>query len=134
MSSDVATTAQQQRVVGRPFKKGQSGNPAGRTKGSRHKLDECFVTALYKDFKEGGTDAIVKCRTDRPDVYLNVIAKILPKQIDVKGDQAIADLADGLSAVAAFLGAFAAEAGSADLAGIVPDGSVLPAGARAQTH
>jgi hypothetical protein len=31
------------RVVGRPFKPGQSGNPRRRPKGSRHKLSERFL-------------------------------------------------------------------------------------------
>jgi len=116
------------------FKPGETRNPNGRPKGSRHKLDECFVKALYEDFKEGGVDAIRACRTDKPDVYLNVIAKVLPKQVEMKADDALADLAQGLSAVAEFLGQVAAEAGSSDHAGMVPDGSVLSAGVRAQAH
>jgi hypothetical protein len=106
----------------------------GRPKGSRAKLDECFVRALYEDFKQGGKEAIQKCREDKPDVYLNVIAKVVPKQVDVTADPAVADLAAGLHAVAEFLGSFAAEASSADHARMVPDGPVLSVGARAQAH
>lgn len=116
------------------FKPGQSGNPAGRPAGSRNKLDELFVEALYKDFKEGGVEAIRACRTEKPDVYLNVIAKVVPKQVDLNADKSVADLADGLHAVAEFLGSFAAEASRTDHAGAVPNGSVLSAGSRAQTH
>jgi hypothetical protein len=116
------------------FKPGQSGNPSGRPIGSRNKLDELFVEALFKDFKEGGVNAIRACRTEKPDVYLNVIAKVLPKQVDVKADSSITDLADGLHAVAEFLSGFAEGAGSANHEGAVPGGSVLPAGLRTQTH
>lgn len=116
------------------FKPGQSGNPAGRPVGARSKLDELFVEALYKDFKEGGVEAIRACRTEKPDVYLNVIAKVVPKQVDLNADKSVADLADGLHAVAEFLGSFAAEASRADHAGTVPNGSVLSTGTRAQTH
>lgn len=116
------------------FKPGQSGNPKGKPIGARNKLDELFVQALYKDFKEGGVEAISKCRTEKPDVYLNVIAKVLPKQVDVKADSSITDLADGLHAVAEFLGSFAAEGFGSGSPGSLPDGPVLPAGVRAQTH
>lgn len=133
-SEDAVTTAK--KVRGVPFKSGAewAGNKNGRPKSSRHKLEESFVDALYKDFKTGGVEAIQKCRTEKPDVYLNVIAKVLPKQVDVTADDSVADLAQGLQAVAAFLGSFAAEDSSADHAGLVPDGSVLPPGARAQAH
>ena len=116
------------------FQPGQSGNPAGRTKGARNKLDDLFLQALYKDFKDGGVAAISACRLEKPDVYLNVIAKVLPKQIDVKGDESVANLADGLQAVAAFLGSFTAEAGGSDHAGSMSDGPILSLGARPQTH
>lgn len=111
-----------------------TGNAAGRPKGARHKLDGLFVEALYKDFKEGGVAAIQKCREQKPAMYLKVIADILPKDVNVKADKSLADLADGLSAVAQFLGQVAAEASGPDHEGIVPDRPLLSAGARAQTH
>lgn len=116
------------------FKPGHSGNPNGRPKGARQKLDELFVEALYKDFKDGGVEAIRACRAEKPDVYLNVIAKVVPKQVDLHADKSVADLADGLHAVAEFLGSFAAEASGTNHAGPVPNGPVLLAGTRTQTH
>lgn len=122
---------------GRPatwFKPGQSGNPAGRPKGIRQQLDNVFVLALYHDFKEGGVEAIRKCREDKPDVYLNVIAKVIPKQVEIDATDAAADLAKGLHAVADFLSSFANDQGSAHHAGIVSDGPVLSPCVRAQAH
>lgn len=116
------------------FKPGESGNPNGRPKGARNKLDELFLDALYKDFKQGGVEAIRKCREDKPDVYLNVIAKVVPKQVDISADESVADLASGLQAVAAFLGSFAPEAGGSHFAGPDADGPVLSPSARAQAH
>lgn len=131
-----ATTEAEQRKRANliPFKPGQSGNPAGRKKGARNKLDELFVKALYEDFKSGGVKAIEKCRDEKPDVYLNVIAKVLPKQVDVKADSSITDLADGLHAVAEFLSGFAAEGIGTDPEGAMPDGPVLSAGLRSQAN
>jgi hypothetical protein len=39
-------TAPKERVIGRPFEPGQSGNPNGRPKGARNKLGEDFIQAL----------------------------------------------------------------------------------------
>src|SRR5262245_24392324 len=72
---------------------GVSGNPAGRAKGSRNKLSEDFVAALYNDFQEHGSAAIAACRSERPDVYVRVIAGILPKDVNVKVHQ-LDDLSD----------------------------------------
>jgi hypothetical protein len=72
---------------------GQSGNPAGRPKGSRNKLSEDFVAALYDDFQEHGSAAIAACRAEKPDVYLRVIAGLLPKDLHLKV-QSLDDLTD----------------------------------------
>jgi Family of unknown function (DUF5681) len=72
---------------------GQSGNPAGRPKGSRNKLSEDFVAALYSDFQEHGSAAIAACRAEKPDVYVRLIAGILPRDVQLKV-QSLDDLTD----------------------------------------
>jgi Family of unknown function (DUF5681) len=62
------------------FRPGQSGNPRGRPKGSRHKLSEAFLAELVADFEAGGRAAIERCRLERPDVYVRLVASLLPKQ------------------------------------------------------
>jgi hypothetical protein len=69
-----------QRVIGRPFKKGQSGNPLGRHIGSRNKLDADFTAALQQDFAAHGPEAVRLVRETEPATYLKVIASVLPKQ------------------------------------------------------
>ena len=79
-------TAANQRGPGRPFQRGVSGNPAGKPKGSKHKLQEDFVAALAKDFEANGAKAIEAVRTTEPAAYLAIIAKVLPKDVNVSHD------------------------------------------------
>ncbi len=67
----------------RPFKPGQSGNPAGRPKGARSKLGEQFIQDMYADWQKHGTEVISTVRDEKPDVYLKVIASILPKEFEL---------------------------------------------------
>lgn len=61
----------------------KAGNP-GRPKGSRNKLGEAFIEALYDDFREHGIEAIKACRALAPDTYLRVLSSILPKEVAIE--------------------------------------------------
>lgn len=76
--------APQQDSKGR-FLPGNSGF-GGRPKGARSKLGEDFLQKLYADFKEHGETVITKVRDDKPDVYLKVVASILPKEFEPSED------------------------------------------------
>ena len=67
----------------RPFQPGQSGNPKGRAPGSRNKLGEAFIEALYADFREHGAATIAKVREEKPDQYLKVVASLMPKDLNI---------------------------------------------------
>lgn len=67
------------------FKPGQSGNPAGRPKGSRNKLSEAFLRVLADDFAEYGEEVIDQLRREHPAQYANVIAKLMPKLMELSG-------------------------------------------------
>ena len=66
------------------FLKGyQGGSRRGRPHGSRAKLGEKFFAALHDDFVEHGVEAIARMRFLRPDVYVSVIAKLMPQKIEI---------------------------------------------------
>jgi len=86
----------------RPFKPGQSGNPKGRPKGARNRLGTQFLEALETDFNKYGAQAIALVREKKPEVYMRVVADLLPKEanINVEADEAFVELwrriSDGL--------------------------------------
>jgi len=86
----------------RPFKPGQSGNPKGRPKGARNRLGTQFLEALETDFNKYGAQAIALVREKKPEVYMRVVADLLPKEanINVEAGEAFVELwrriSDGL--------------------------------------
>lgn len=90
-----------------------SGNiGGGRPKGSRNKLGEAFLQALQEDFDTHGADAIVKTRETKPEVYVRVIAGLLPSEHtlninrneELSDDELRARIADLAAQLAPFLG------------------------------
>ena len=75
---DAAPTAIVQRVIGKPFEKGNSGNPAGRKPGSRNRISELFISAMRDDFAQRGADAIAALRERDPATYLAAIRGMIP--------------------------------------------------------
>jgi len=85
--SDVIESQQNNRYRGlKPFKPGQSGNPAGRPKGARARFGEAFCDALLNDFEQNGSQAIEQARLKDPVGYLHVCARLMPKDVIVKSD------------------------------------------------
>ena len=87
------TTAKKQ-PRGRPFPSGQSGNPRGRPKGARNRLGTQFLEALEADFNQFGIQAIALVRERKPEVYMRVVADLLPKEanINVEAGEAFVNL------------------------------------------
>src|SRR4029450_7227945 len=73
---------------------GQSGNPAGRLRGSRNKLSEEVICALLRDFREHGQKAIAKVRRTQPAAYLKVLALLIPREHKVQHSNPLKDLTD----------------------------------------
>jgi hypothetical protein len=72
--------------MGRGFR--ADGMPqGGRRAGARNRLSTKFLEALAADFEEGGADAIKLCRIESPEKYVQIVASILPKELDVTHTQ-----------------------------------------------
>jgi Family of unknown function (DUF5681) len=69
-----------------PFKPGQSGNLKGRPKGARNRLGTQFLEALEADFNQFGAQAIALVREKKPEVYMRVVADLLPKEANINVD------------------------------------------------
>ena len=61
---------------------GQSGNPAGRPKGSRNKLGETFIADLHDAWLEGGSEAIRRCIDEKPAEFIRIVASLIPKELE----------------------------------------------------
>jgi hypothetical protein len=70
------------------FRPGQSGNPAGRPKGSRNRHSENFLREFSDDFEQHGRAVIEKVRLEQPATYLRIAADLLPREstLDVNVD------------------------------------------------
>lgn len=66
----------------KPFKPGESGNPGGKPKHARNRLQNAFLIRLADDFDEHGKDAIEAAREKDPVGYIKAIASLMPKQVE----------------------------------------------------
>jgi hypothetical protein len=65
------------------WKPGQSGNPAGRQRGSRNKMSENFLRDLHATWERHGALALERCAIDDPSGFVRTVASLLPRQIDM---------------------------------------------------
>ena len=91
MSTD-NTEGKQSNLI--PFKPGQSGNPKGRRKGARSKLGEAFLDDLASAWSEHGAAAIQKMIDIKPEVFVKVVADLMPKDVHLTGSEKYENLTD----------------------------------------
>jgi len=73
---------------------GESGNPAGRLRGSRNRLSEAVICALLRDFSKHGEKAIAKVRRTHPAAYLKCLALLVPREHKVEHSNPLKAMSD----------------------------------------
>ena len=71
---------------GRPFVKGQSGNPFGRPIGSRNKVSEKFLENLHDNWVKYGKEALEKAAEESPLGFCKMVAGLVPKEMNSTTD------------------------------------------------
>jgi hypothetical protein len=66
------------------WRPGQSGNLAGRPKGSRNKLAESFVQDVYDAWQQQGAAAVERAIASDPMGFCKMVAGLLPKDVHIK--------------------------------------------------
>src|SRR5262245_46690417 len=68
------------------FRKGESGNPAGRPLGSKNKLSELFWKDFHDDWATHGKQALIECAVKHPKDFVKVGASLQPKGVELEAD------------------------------------------------
>ncbi len=86
MADDVNQNAVLRGPGGR-WLKGTPSPSGGRPKGSRHKLEADFLTSLHDRWQIDGDDIVARVARDDPGKYMEIMARVLPKELAVSVEQ-----------------------------------------------
>ena len=67
-----------------PWEPGESGNPAGRPRGSRNKFNEAFLADFIDAWQRTGREALTRVAAETPGVFVRVAASLLPRHFKME--------------------------------------------------
>ena len=73
----------------KPWKPGQSGNPAGKPPGTRHAFSQGFIRDFALVWQEEGLEAVRKVARRVPETFVAIAAKVCPSDVRVTLEQHI---------------------------------------------
>ena len=73
----------------KPWKPGQSGNPAGKPPGTRHAFSQGFIRDFALIWAEEGLEAVRKVAKKSPEAFVAIAARICPNDVRLTLEQAI---------------------------------------------
>jgi len=86
-------TPEKHRNLIEPWKPGQSGNPKGRPKGARNKLQEAYLADLLAIWEASGKEGLERVMKDDPATIVRVVAGLLPKEVKIDANP-LGDMTD----------------------------------------
>lgn len=73
----------------RPFATGGKIDPA---LAQRNRLGKAFISRMRADFQKHGIATIEKVRKEKPEIYLNIVSRLVPQQLDVNVQHSFTDV------------------------------------------
>ena len=67
------------RIIGKPWQPGQSGNPAGRPLGSRHKITEAIIQDISGAWQTHGPRVLDRLAVEDPATFPKLAVGLVPK-------------------------------------------------------
>ena len=78
--------------IARRFPPGKSGNPEGRPTGTRNRFSTQFVADVAADWEAHGVQVLEKVRQESPERYLEICARLVPREFALTVDQPVGGL------------------------------------------
>lgn len=73
----------------RPFATGGKLDPAIQ---QRNRLGKAFISRMRADFQKHGIATIEKVRKEKPEVYLNLVSRLVPQELNVNVQHSFTDV------------------------------------------
>lgn len=58
----------------------------------RNRLGKAFISRMRADFQKHGIATIEKVRKEKPEVYLNLVSRLVPQQLEVNVQHSFTDV------------------------------------------